>query len=261
MAATIRLITYNGQTVVPRTDGIIQDASIGQNGIFYGCEVTSSGNIINISGGYGIIKGRYFEIDASTVPITLATTDTLLGRLYIRLDLSNTESPIQILTETDSSLSPLEQNDDANYVNGVWEMEMATFTVTTTEVIGLTETYESITDNGTLINALQGAVDTLNSKIGSISITGPFSVSQDEGIDFSLPNNYRGVVTIHDSNAGKNGIYMVYANVAGAVGTKTISAANDVTLVTSYTNRFHINPTSGTRAVMMINVSGTAIKS
>lgn len=158
MAATIRLITYNGQTVVPRTDGIIQDASIGQNGIFYGCEVTSSGNIINISGGYGIIKGRYFEIDASTVPITLATTDTLLGRLYIRLDLSNTESPIQILTETDSSLSPLEQNDDVNYVNGVWEMEMATFTVTTTEVTDVVETYETITDNGTLINTLNSNI-------------------------------------------------------------------------------------------------------
>lgn len=208
MAATIRLITYNGQTVVPRTDGIIQDASIGQNGIFYGCEVTSSGNIINISGGYGIIKGRYFEIDASTVPITLATTDTLLGRLYIRLDLSNTESPIQILTETDSSLSPLEQNDDVNYVNGVWEMEMATFTVTTTEVADVVETYETITDNGTLINALQ-AKTTAALKIVNYSANYTVNGNQGKNLtanDFgmSTPSGYRPVAITRFSSGNAN---------------------------------------------------------
>lgn len=151
---SIRLITFSGQTVTPKTDGIIQDASIGQNGIFYGCNISASGNLIYIDGGYGLIKGRYFEVDASSVPVTLAASDTLLGRLYVRLDLSNTEVPIQLLTATGESLPALEQDADANYTDGVWEMEMATFSVTTTEATNVVETYETIVDNATQIDAL-----------------------------------------------------------------------------------------------------------
>ncbi len=163
MAATIRLVTFSGQTVTPKNDAIVYDASIGRCGVFYGCDVTASGNTIYVSSGYGMIRGRFFEIEASTLPVTLASTDTLLGRLYIRLDLSNTEEPLQLLTVTGSSLPALEQDADANFVDGVWEMELATFTVTTTEVSGVVETYETITDNGSLISALQSAVNMLNS--------------------------------------------------------------------------------------------------
>ena len=162
---SIRLITFSGQTVTPKTDGIIQDASIGQNGIFYGCGVTASGNSLHIDGGYGLIKGRYFEIDATTVPVTLATSDTLLGRLYVKLDLSNTEAPIQILTATGETLPSLEQDADANFDDGVWEMELATFNITTTEISDLTETYQTITDNASLVSTLQTAINTLNSNI------------------------------------------------------------------------------------------------
>lgn len=166
---SIRLITFSGQTVTPKTDGIIQDASIGQNGIFYGCSVTASGNSLHIDGGYGLIKGRYFEIDATTVPVTLATSDTLLGRLYVKLDLSNTEAPIRVLTATGETLPSLEQDVDANFDDGVWEMELATFNITTTEISDLAETYQTITDNASLVSALQSAVDTLNSNLQELS--------------------------------------------------------------------------------------------
>lgn len=162
---SIRLITFSGQTVTPKTDGIIQDASIGQNGIFYGCGVTASGNSLHIDGGYGLIKGRYFEIDATTVPVTLATSNSLLGRLYVKLDLSNTEAPIQMLTATGETLPSLEQDADANFDDGVWEMELATFNITTTEISDLTETYQTITDNASLVSALQTAINTLNSNL------------------------------------------------------------------------------------------------
>ena len=168
MAATIRLVTFSGQTVTPKNDAIVYDASIGKCGVFYGCDVTASGNVIYVSSGYGMIRGRFFEIEASTLSVTLSSTDTLLGRVYVRLDLSNTESPVQLLTVTGSSLPALEQDADANFTDGVWEMELATFTVTTTEVSGVVETYETITDNGTLINALQSSVSALNTAMASV---------------------------------------------------------------------------------------------
>ena len=154
MAATIRLVTFSGQTVTPKNDAIVYDASLGRCGVFYGCDVTASGNVIYVSSGYGMIRGRFFEIEASTLSVTLSSTDTLLGRVYVRLDLSNTESPVQLLTVTGSSLPALEQDTDANFVDGVWEMELATFSVTTTEVSNVSETYVTITDNGSQIDAL-----------------------------------------------------------------------------------------------------------
>lgn len=226
---SIRLITFSGQTVTPKTDGIIQDASIGQNGIFYGCNISASGNLIYIDGGYGLIKGRYFEVDASSVPVTLAASDTLLGRLYVRLDLSNTEVPIQLLTATGESLPALEQDDDANYSDGVWEMEMATFSVTTTEVTGLTETYESITDNGTLINALQTAVDTL---IKFKDYTYTYSLAQGDAINItgqnfglSTPSGYS-VLGIVYFNSGSS--FAVPTYVAHNTGTGTAAAVRNV---------------------------------
>ena len=165
MAVNVNLITYNGKTVTPRTDGIIYDSAIGQCGIFYGCNVSVNGNTIYVTGGYGMIRGRYFEVDESSIDVTLAPTGSVLGRLYMRLDLSNTSDPLQMLVATGPSLPDLTQEEDANYINGTWEMELATFTVTSTEVTDVVETYETITDNGTLINALQTAVDTLNSNV------------------------------------------------------------------------------------------------
>lgn len=207
---SIRLITFSGQTVTPKTDGIIQDASIGQNGIFYGCGVTASGNSLHIDGGYGLIKGRYFEIDATTVPVTLATSDTLLGRLYVKLDLSNTEAPIQMLTATGETLPSLEQDADANFDDGVWEMELATFNITTTEISDLTETYQTITDNASLVSALQTAIDTLNSNIGTTRFTFSSSISGAQGaLGYGFKDNATGTVRVYftarfSSNVGTN---------------------------------------------------------
>lgn len=134
MADNIRLITYAEQTVTPMNDAILQDVEVGQNGILYGVEISASGNTISISGGYGVIKGRLFQVSSSNITVQLSSGSTLLGRLYISLDLSNQSEPISILTETGSTLSDLTQEDDANFTDGIYEMELARFSVSTTEV-------------------------------------------------------------------------------------------------------------------------------
>ena len=215
MAANIEIITYNGKTVIPRTDGILQDASIGRNGIFYGCEVTASGNVINVEGGYGIIKGRYFEIMQSTIPITLATTDSLNGRLYVRLDLSNTESPIQLLTVTGTTLPSLEQDDDANFIDGVWEMEMATFTVTTTEVTNVVTKFSTIVDNGTAYDTLNGFIDDFYF-IASSSSTSNNNIKYRGSNIYTSSSDYRYIVFAVTFD-GSVGIWGVNTSGDGAV--------------------------------------------
>ena len=151
MAGNIRLITYADQTVTPMNDAILQDVEVGQNGILYGVDISASGNTISLTSGYGVIKGRLFEINATEIMVQLSSGSTLRGRLYIRLDLTNQSQPISIISQTGNSFADLTKEEDANYTNGVYEMELATFSVTTTEITNVTETY-IISEAGTSLD-------------------------------------------------------------------------------------------------------------
>lgn len=141
---SINLVTYANQTVTPTNDAIIYERAIDQNGIFYGCNVTVTSNTVNITGGYGLVCGREFVINSDSLTVTLAPSGTLQGRLYVRLDLADADAPIQLLTVTGNTLPALVQDDDVNYTNGVYEMELATFTVGVSALSDCVETYETI---------------------------------------------------------------------------------------------------------------------
>lgn len=141
---SINLVTYANQTVTPTNDAIIYERAIDQNGIFYGCNVTVTSNTVNITGGYGIVCGREFVINSESITVTLAPSGTLQGRLYVRLDLADADAPIQLLTATGNTLPALTQDDDVNYTNGVYEMELATFTVGVSALSDVVETFETI---------------------------------------------------------------------------------------------------------------------
>lgn len=145
MADNIRLITYAQQTVTPMNDAILQDVSVGKDGILHGAEVTVSGNSIAVSSGYGVIRGRLFEISSTTIPVTLSSSGTSAGRLYVKLDLSNTDEPITLLTAVATGTLPeLEKDYDANYTNGVYELELATFSVGSSNITNLVRTVKTI---------------------------------------------------------------------------------------------------------------------
>ena len=134
MANNIVLKTYKGGSVTPQDDAIIQQTVIGTNGIFKGCSVTyARGNVLSVSQGFGMIKGRFFEVYDCEVGVILNSgSGTLQGRLYIHLDLSNADEPIQLLTETASVLTDLSGDEDINYNNTSYDLELATFGVTRT---------------------------------------------------------------------------------------------------------------------------------
>lgn len=153
----INLITWAGQTVTPKSDAIIQDACAGRSGILYGCGVTASGNALTVSAGYGVIKGRLFEVTQTAVTVTLPSSGTQAGTLIIRLDLANTAEPIEIAVET-GSYTP-EQDEDANFDSGVYEMVLATFSITSSGISDLevaetkvpynrTPVYQTLADMG-----------------------------------------------------------------------------------------------------------------
>lgn len=146
MANNIVLKTYKGGNVTPQDDAIIHDVAIATNGIFKGCEVSHArGNVIRVSQGFGMIKGRFFEVYESEIDVQLASAgQTLDGRIYIHMDLSNADEPIMLLAQTASELPTLAMDADVNYNNSSFDIQLAAFNVSSSEISNLTQTFTKI---------------------------------------------------------------------------------------------------------------------
>lgn len=151
MADNIKLVTYSGSTVAPLDDALVYEKAVGQSGIIYGAEITlKNTNTLHINAGHGVVCGRKFTIVDSDIPVQLTAGTTNPGRVYIHLDLSNTTEPIQIMTEVAATLTAPIQQEDVNINNGVYEFNMATFTIdaqTISDVVNVFPSIENTTGN------------------------------------------------------------------------------------------------------------------
>lgn len=145
----IRLVTFSGETVTPVDDALVYQTAISDSGIIYGATVTLSGtNTLHIAAGYGIASGRFFEIYDADIIVPLSSSGTLNGQLYVHMDLSSSLSPIDILYETASSLTPMQQDTNVNVTNGIFEIQLATFKISTTTISNLTYTAPIVSGAG-----------------------------------------------------------------------------------------------------------------
>ncbi len=150
MADNIVLKTYKGGNVTPQDDAIIYETAVPGSGIFKGCEVTyARGNVLHISQGFGMIRGRFFEVYETEIDVRLADVgETLDGRVYIHLDLSNADEPIKILAQTAAELPPLDADVNINYNNSSYDLELAVFTVSSAELNNLTKVFPTLKAGG-----------------------------------------------------------------------------------------------------------------
>lgn len=146
MADNITLKTYKGGNVTPQDDAIIYETAIPGSGIFKGCEVTyARGNVLHISQGFGMIRGRFFEVYETEIDVRLADVgETLQGRVYIHLDLSNADEPIKILAQATVELPPLDADVNINYNNSSYDLELAIFNVSSAGLSGLTKVFPTL---------------------------------------------------------------------------------------------------------------------
>ena len=191
---SVILKQFDGGAIAPQDDAILYNSIITRNGILDGCTITHLGaNQIKITAGRGIIKGRMFEVEEMTVNCQLASAGTQKGRMYLRMELSNMENPAQIKTVAADTLPELVQEEDCNYTNGIYELELCTYDVTDTLLSNLKTTYEvidtvfpvaktlddvnGVTDENVLAGAL--AVKELNSEIDNIYNTVQTEITND----------------------------------------------------------------------------------
>lgn len=169
MANEIKLVTASGQTVTPQDDALIYEKFSTGNGIIYGCEVTiKNSNTLHINAGHGIVCGRKFTVTDSDIPVTLSSSGTLNGRLYIHLDLSLLSDPIVLNTEIANTLTPEVHGSNVNINNGIYDINLVTFTVDTLTIDNLTDVAPQV--SGSVGDAIIGNTDI--SAIGDGTLTG-----------------------------------------------------------------------------------------
>lgn len=164
----IELKQYTGQTVTAQDDAIMNDQFYGLNGVIAGCNLQFiSVNVVNIEGGWGIIKGRLFKITETTLKCMLPD-DNGVGIVKIKMDLLNKDNPVEILSEAIAGdvYPDLEQDEECNYNNGIYEIELARYTASAVAITDFKQTFEMLENQ-----SIQGMIKQLNDMIQRASIT------------------------------------------------------------------------------------------
>lgn len=259
--ANITLVTASGSTVTPKDDGLIYEVFSPGNGLIYGGVVSiKDSSTLHITAGHGIVCGRKFTIDDADIPVVLSGSGTLNGRLYIHLDLADVAEPIALLVETGSTLSPEVRDSDVNINNGVYDINIATFTVSTTTIADLVNIDNSIApiDFGTADisgigdGSIKGAISELNADITNVSIpvaTNKIKIYKKLGItqvnlagldyttasSFTVPDGYRprSVLSVVGSNYTGSALDIVFVtiDISGNITVQNNTGA----VVTNYT--------------------------
>ena len=154
---SVNIITYTGKTRTAQHDAMTYDAAIGQSGVLYGCEITATGNTLTVGGGFGIIKGRVFQIEEESITVPLASSGTQNKMLVLTLDLSNSEHPLALAVQ--SGDYTLTQDADANFDTGIYQIKLATFTVTSVEITDVYMTYDRVHGGISVVNVTGTSLD------------------------------------------------------------------------------------------------------
>ena len=172
----ISLVTFAASTVTPQDDALIYETALLSSGLIYGGTVTiKSANVLRVAAGHGALCGRKFTIEAMDVPVSLTASGTDLGRIYIHMDLSDTDEPISIQVETGQSLTPVQQDANVNITNGVYEINLATFDVDTSTISNLVNVAPVI---DSVNNALTNKADVSTVTALSNTVTNNHKVTQ-----------------------------------------------------------------------------------
>lgn len=141
---SIELVQFNDSTVTPKNDAALYDFILShQSGIVTGCTITHLGaNQLQVGAGWGVICGRMFIVAQQTVNATVAPSGSRKGRLMIEID-TEEETPIYFATQAEVTLPSLTQ-EDINGSGTVYQLELATYDVSTTTISNLVATSNAI---------------------------------------------------------------------------------------------------------------------
>lgn len=135
---SIELHTVDNGNVQAINDGRLYGEFTGNvGGIVNGSVVTSAGGLaLHVTSGWGIGYGRVFTITADDYTVQPASSGTQKGRLYVHIDISQPDNPIDIRSVAAASLPPLVQ-ENLSEGGAIYEIELAHYDVTALAVSNL----------------------------------------------------------------------------------------------------------------------------
>lgn len=140
----VTLKQYNGSTVQPTDDAVLYNALLAESGVVQGANCTIIGaSQIQISSGRIMVCGRMVTVDNELVDANISPSGSQPGRLILRVDMANTETPAYFTTQVGSPLPALVQ-EDINDDGLIYEFEMATYTAGGLAISDLVNTAHNI---------------------------------------------------------------------------------------------------------------------
>lgn len=135
---SIILHTVDNGNVQAINDGRLYGEITGNvGGIVNGSVVTSAGGLaLHVTSGWGIGYGRVFTITADDYTVQPASSGTQKGRLYVHIDISNPDNPIDIRSVAAASLPALVK-ENLSEGGAIYEIELAHYDVTALAVSNL----------------------------------------------------------------------------------------------------------------------------
>lgn len=126
----LTLYQINNALVPPIADARLYELlSSGVVGVVQGVKVTSlGGNQLQVSSGWGIALGRVFSVEAETISASVSSSGEVDGRLLIHLDVSVEDTPISFVTQAQTPLPDLVQ-EDINQSGTIYEIPLATYKI------------------------------------------------------------------------------------------------------------------------------------
>lgn len=234
-------------TVTPQDDSLIYQNAVSVNGIFGGATVTLTGaNTLHVASGFGIICGRFFEINESDISVQLSSSGTLRGRLKIHLDLNNADNPIEIVTETGATLPALTGDSNININGGAFDMELCTFSVNEITISSVVNTFPTIDNTSKQVR--RKTAYTVNDFVLCQSASDALIfICTTAGITaIQEPTAY---ATVTDGNTVTDGTAVF----------KAVSVSGQITQISKIGNLSNLNTTDKSSAVAAINEVNTKV--
>lgn len=138
----VTLYQSDGTLVPPVADARLYEMlSGGAVGIVQGCEITSlGGNQLQITSGWGVCLGRVFSVEQEVINASTSPSGEVDGRLIIAIDVSSGGTPIAFVTQAETPLPALVQ-EDINQDGTIYQIPMATYSINELAVSDLKTVY------------------------------------------------------------------------------------------------------------------------
>ncbi|MBQ8994506.1 MAG: hypothetical protein IJ091_11315 [Oscillospiraceae bacterium] len=134
-------------------------------GVADGIQINTSGTSLIVTTGWGVIKGCVFGVTAETIEASAPASGSTNGRLLIQLDATN--GTIQFMTQQASTLPALTQ-EDINGSGSIYQMELATYSITPTDISNLTVTYDTLESAQGVLNQVTSMLEPITTKLATI---------------------------------------------------------------------------------------------